>query len=83
MARPTNPGPTPQARRGAWLRAILQLADGGHLELRLPGAVAVSAASYQPVDGEAPSLVLTTATGARRRGRLARIFGFDAEEPHE
>lgn len=73
MSEPANK-PPPPTRLGTWLRAILQLADGAHVELRLPGAVAVSAASYQPEPDEAPSITLTTPTGARRRGRLGQLF---------
>lgn len=70
MSQPENIPP----RAGTWLRAILQLGDGARVELRLPGAVAVSAASYQPEPDEAPSITLTTPTGARRRGRLGQLF---------
>lgn len=70
------PANTPPPRRGTWLRAVVTMADGSTVELRIPGCVAGSVGTYDPVDaGEEPSIVRVEPGGRRRRGGLGTILG--------
>lgn len=72
-----NPPSTTAPRRGggAWLRAEITLSDGRRLEIRIPAAVSGSVSSYDPEEGEVPSIVMEDASGKTKRGRLTQLFG--------
>ena len=65
----------PPSRPGHWIRALLELADGSEVELRIPASVAAAVSSYIQDAGEVPSISLTTLDGKVRRGRLGQLFG--------
>lgn len=69
----TPPAPA-RTSPGTWIRAVLILADGSRVELRLPGVIAGSVGSYAPQEPEPPSHTVTK-NGLRRRGRLTDLLG--------